>query len=193
MRPEVRSVNAAKMALAVAVAIVALAAALAATAHSRQILKQEQSVFPPGIAKLGEPATAGGCEIAITEADVTESVPSLDTAGSDRRSAAPDWRFLRLTLSVENRSSKPVSLGKLLGGLRLIETSTGEPADTEVVWLRGYDRLPKEELPPGEVREGKLAVYVSGYSLIFPLIVQIGEGRIGLDVIDRNAPVDGLY
>jgi len=186
-------VNPAKMVLAVLVAAVALAAAVAATAHSRQILLQEQDVFPPGVAELGDTVSAGGCELCLTEADVTESVASQDTEGSDRRSAAPDWRFLRLTLSVENKSSKPVSLGKLLGGLRLIETSTGEPADIEVVWLRGYDALLKEDLPPGELREGKLAASVSGYSLIFPLIVQIDAARIGIDVIDRNAPVEGLY
>jgi hypothetical protein len=193
MKAEVHTVNPGKLALAILVAVIALAAALAATAHSRQILQQEQSVFPPGVVPLGQPATVGGCEITITAADVSETVPSLDTEGSDQRNAAPDWRFLRLVLSVRNTSSQPVNLGKLLGGLRLIETATDEPADTEIVWLRGFDRLPKDKLPPGEAREGKLAVYVSGYSLIFPVIVQVGEARFGVDVIDRNAPVDGAY
>ncbi len=185
--------NPVKMALAVLVVVIALAAALAATAHSRQILRQEQSVFPPGVVELGKSASAGGCEITIAEADVSESVPSLDTDGSDRRTAAPDWRFLRLSLVVENRSTKPVSLAKLIGGLRLIDTATDQPADAEVVWLRGFDALQKETVPPGQLREGKLAVYVSSYSLIFPLIVQIGGARFGMDVIDRNAPVEGWY
>jgi hypothetical protein len=185
-------VNTAKTALAIVVCIVALGAGVAATAHSRKLLAKEQQVFPAGTLKVGETSAAGGCAITLTSADVTESVASLDTRGSDRRSADPDWRFLRLRIMVENKSSKPVSLGKLLGGLRLIETSTGQPMDTEVVWLRGYDALPKAQVPPGQVREGQLAVYVSSYSLIFPFIVQVNEARFGVDVIDRNAPVQGM-
>jgi len=180
------------MILAVLVSLVALAAAIAATAHSRQILKQERSVYPPGVVSLGEVVTADGCELCITEADVAESVPSLDTRGSDRFSAAPDWRFLRLKVSVKDGSEKQKNIRKLMGSLRVIETSTGDPADTELVWLRGYDRFPQETLPPGQVREGRLAVYMSSYSLIFPLIVQIGEARFGVDVINRNAPVESV-
>ncbi|MBM3473987.1 MAG: hypothetical protein FJX75_12020 [Armatimonadetes bacterium] len=184
--------NTAKTILAVVVCIVALAAGIAATAHSRKILEKEQRVFPPGVLKVGETGTAAGCAITLTSADVTETVASLDTRGSDRRSAGPDWRFLRLQLSVENKSSKPVNLGKLLGGLRVIETSTGQPVDAEVVWLRDYDGVRKVKLAPGQLMEGKLAVYLSSYSLIFPFIVQIGEARFGVDVIDREAPVQDM-
>jgi len=185
-------VNTMKMVLAVVVSVVALGAGIAATAHSRRILAAEQRVFPAGVLKVGETGSASGCALTLTAADVAESVASLDTQGSDRRSAAPDWRFLRLQLSVENKSSKPVNLAKLLGSLRVIETATGQPVDSEVVWLRGYDALPKSQLPPGQLREGKLAVYLSSYALIFPFIVQIGEARFGVDVIDRTAPVEGF-
>ena len=184
--------NATKTILAIGVSAVALTAGIAATAHSRRILQREQRTFPAGVLKVGETGTAAGCAITLTGADVTESVASLDTQGSDRRSAAPDWRFLRLQLSVDSKSPKPVNLGKLLGGLRIIETATGQPLDTEVVWLRDFDGLPKTQLAPGQLREGKLAVYISSYSLIFPFIVQIGEARFGVDVIDREAPVQDM-
>jgi hypothetical protein len=90
---------------------------------------------------------------------------------------------------VENASSKAVNLKKLLGGLQVIETLSGKPARAEVVWLRGYDALPSGALPPGQLRQGKVAVYLSGYTLNFPSVLQIGEARWGVDVIDRNAPV----
>jgi hypothetical protein len=189
---EGRPVDAKKMALAIVVSLAAGAAAVTATAHSRKVLDGEQHVYPPGVLALGQAATTDGCFVIVNAADVAESVPTVDTAGSDRRIAAPDWRFLRLEISVENKSSKPVNLRKLLGRLRIIETSTGKPADTEVVWLRGYDALPQESLPPGQMREGKLAIYLSGYSLIFPFVVQIGDARWGADVIDRNAPVQDM-
>lgn len=181
------------MAFAVVVSLIALAGAIAATAHSRRILTQEQNVFPPGVLVVGETAKVEGCAIRVNGADVAESVPSIDTKGSERRSAAPDWRFVRLDLSVKNESPKPVNLRKLFSKLRVIETATHEPADIEVVWLRGYDALPQGQLPPGQVREGKLAIYISGYSLVFPFIVQIGSAQFGLDVIDRDAPVQGSF
>jgi hypothetical protein len=182
-------VNAKKMVLAVLVCMAAMVLAILATAHSRKILAQEQSVYPAGTLKLGEAGTVQGCSITLTDATVSEAVASADMTGSDLRAADPDWRFVRLQLSVENASSKAVNLKKLLGGLQVIETLSGKPARAEVVWLRGYDALPSGALPPGQLRQGKVAVYLSGYTLNFPSVLQIGEARWGVDVIDRNAPV----
>jgi len=186
-------VDAKKLVLAVVIAIVAAAAAILSTAHSRKVLAEEQNVFPPGVLAVGQPATINGCSVWIEKADVAQAVPSLDTRGSAMRPAGPDWRFVRLTVSVENRSASPVNLKKLFRRLRIIETSTGRAAEAEVVWLRGAQGLPTADLPPGQREGGKMiALYVSGYTLVFPFIVEIGDARWGVDVIDRNAPVKDL-
>ncbi|MGQ9731209.1 MAG: hypothetical protein ACUVX8_08020, partial [Candidatus Zipacnadales bacterium] len=67
------------MSVAIAVSTIALLAAIAATAHSRRILKDEQNIFPPGVLSVGETATVGGCFVRVDDADVTDTVPSIDT------------------------------------------------------------------------------------------------------------------
>ncbi|MGQ9731210.1 MAG: hypothetical protein ACUVX8_08025, partial [Candidatus Zipacnadales bacterium] len=114
------------------------------------------------------------------------------TRGSERLIADPDWRFVRLQLSVTNGSKKPVKLENIVGDLRFIRTDLHEPAEIEIIWLRGYEALPKVSLAPGEQRSGKLAVHVSEYALIYPFIVEIGGAQWGLDVIDHDAPVGSI-
>lgn len=181
-----------KMAVAVLVTIAAAAAAIAATAHSRKVLQAERTVYPHGTLAAGEAAEVKGAKVAVDDADVAETIATLDTRGFDKRAAGPDRRFLRLTISMENVSDKPVDVKALCETLRLIQINTGKPLEAEIVWLRGYDALTPNSLPPGERTSGKIALEVSEFLLNFEFLVDIGNGaaRWGVDVIDREAPVD---
>ncbi len=184
--------DAKKMAVAVLVTIAAVAAAVAAAAHSRRVLRAEQQVYPPGTLALGDVATIDGAEVAVDKADVAEMVPAVGMRGFEKQAAAPDRRFVRLTLSIDNHSSQPFDVKALCETLRFIEVSTGEPQEGEVVWLRDYKALEAAELPPGERTSGQIALEVSEFLLPFPFLVGIGNGaaRWGVDVIDREAQID---
>ncbi len=183
-----------KMAVAVLVMIAAAAATIAATAHSRKVLRGEQMVYPPGTLALGEVAEIKGAQVAVDEADVAETVATLETRGFDKRAAGADRRFLRLMVSIENPSDKPVDVKALCETLRFIQISTGKAAEAEVTWLRGYDALVPADLPPGERASGRIALEVSEFLLDFPFLLDIGDGaaRWGVDVIDREAEIDNF-
>jgi hypothetical protein len=187
-------VDAKKMAFAILVAGAAVAAAVAAAAHSKAILDQEQHPYPPATLALRQSAIVEGLEVRIDDADVLESVASVDTRGYERMVEAPDRRFLRLTVFVRNTSTKPVRISRVIDRLHQVEVSTGQTKSSKVVWLRGYDALPGDALAPGKEAGGKVALDVSAFALAFPFLVELGPGeaRWGVDVIDRNATTRDL-
>jgi hypothetical protein len=182
-----------KMVVATLVTVLATAAAVAAAGHSRRILAKEATPYPPGTLQPGQPAqlrAAGGTlEVRVDDADVLSAVASAQTHGYGLETLASDRRFLRLKVYVRNTSSQPISLGRALKGLRLVQIAVPEPGSKRVVWLRGYDALTPGPLKPGEEVAGKIALDVSSFALSRPSLVETSDGgpRWGLDVIDHKA------
>jgi len=184
-------VDAKKMLIAGVVGVAAIAASMAAMAHSRQILTDEQHIYPDGTLQMGDLAEVDGCSIRISEPDVVSYIASADTRGYDRVHAKPDHAFLRLTLSIRNNTDKPVDVGQFGENLRVVHLGLRQPVETELHWLRWHDALPNEELAPGESTGGKVALHIFEFHLNDRLMVEIKQGAAvwGVDVVDRGAPV----